>query len=167
MAALTFKNLPIATVGRFPEVGETVKDISLVASDLSEIALSDFKGKKVIFNIFPSVDTPVCAVQLQKFNQMVASHENTALLFSSLDLPFAFSRFCATQGIENAVTASDYRHRSLARDYGVEMQGGPLNGLYARAVLVLDENQRVIHSELVAEVTDEPDYDAAIAALNA
>lgn len=167
MSSLTFKNSPIETAGHFPQVGEAAKDITLVAADLSEIKLSDFTGKKVIFNIFPSVDTPVCALQLQKFSQEVSGLDDVVLLFVSLDLPFAFGRFCAAEGIENALTASDYRYRDLAHDYGVEMQGGPLSGLYARAVLVLDEKQQVVHSELVAEVTDEPDYVAAMAAVRA
>lgn len=167
MTALTFKNNPINTLGTFPSVGDPAPDFKLVASDLSEISLDDFQGKKVIFNIFPSVDTPVCALQLSKFNEQVAGMENTVLLFASLDLPFAYSRFCSAENIKNAVTASDYRYRTLGEGYGITMQGGPLDGLYARAVLILNEKHEVIYTELVSEVTDEPDYDAALAALNA
>ncbi|MET1255273.1 thiol peroxidase [Aliikangiella maris] len=166
MASLTFKNNPIETVGNFPEVGQKAPDFKLVKSDLSEISLSELAGKKVIFNIFPSIDTPVCAAQLKKFNEAVANIDNTVLLFASLDLPFAFARFCGAEGIENAVTTSDFRYRSLAESYGIQMKGGPLDGLYARAVLVLNENQEVIYSELVNEVTNEPDYDAALATVS-
>lgn len=165
MSDLTFKNNPIKSLGNFPQVGDTAANFKLVAADLSEITLADLKGKKVIFNIFPSIDTPVCALQLKAFNSRVAGMDNVVLLFASLDLPFAFSRFCSAEGIENAITASDYRYRTLEKDYGVIMSGGPLDGLYARAVLILDENHKVIYSELVSEVTDEPNYDAAMAVL--
>ncbi|WP_426359951.1 thiol peroxidase [Pseudocolwellia sp. HL-MZ19] len=165
MTSLTFKGTEIQTKGAFPTIGESAPDFSLVTKELSEISLADLKGKRVIFNIFPSIDTPVCALQLKKFNGMVSSLENTVLLFSSLDLPFAFSRFCAAENIDNAITTSDYRHGSLAESYGVKMFGGPLDGLYARAVIILDEEHKVIYSELVSEVTDEPNYDAALAAL--
>jgi thiol peroxidase len=165
MTSLTFKGNKIETIGNFPQVGEMAPEFSLVQSDLSEITLSDFKGKKIIFNIFPSVDTPVCALQLKKFSQAISTIDNTILLFASLDLPFAFSRFCGTEGITNAITASDYRDHSLEKNYGVKMKGGLLDGLYARAVLILNENHEIIYSELVQEVTDEPNYENAIAAV--
>ena len=165
MASLTFKGTAITTTGQLPEVGQQAPNFSLVAKDLSSVSLASFQGKKVIFNIFPSIDTPVCALQLKQFNTLVSDLDNTALLFSSLDLPFAFNRFCAAENIENAITASDYRSQSLAQTYGVKMTNGPLEGLYARAVIILDENHQVIYSELVKEVTDEPNYDAALAIL--
>lgn len=165
MTSLTFKGTSITTNDDFPILGQSAPEFLLVTKELSEISLSDLKGKRVIFNIFPSIDTPVCALQLKKFNSMVSNIENTVLLFSSLDLPFAFSRFCSIEGIDNAITTSDYRHRSLENSYGVKMDGGPLSGLYARAVIILNEDHKVIYSELVSEVTDEPDYDAAMAAL--
>jgi thiol peroxidase len=165
MANLTFKQSPIKTIGRFPTVGEQAPDFKLINTDLSTLHLSDLKGKRVIFNVFPSIDTPVCALQLQKFSHYMAELDNTILLFISLDLPFAFKRFCISEGIENAVTASDYRYHTLADNYGVRMEGGPLSGLYARAVLILNENHKIIYTELVQEVTDEPNYDAAISAL--
>lgn len=165
MPDLTFKGTPIARTGNFPSVGDIAPDFTLTKTDLSEVSLSDLKGKKVIFNIFPSVDTSVCATQLQTFNKLASECDNTVLLFSSLDLPFAFGRFCAAENIENAITASDYRHRSLEKNYGVRIKNGPLEGLYARAVLVLDEDQKVIYSEIVSEVTDEPNYDAAMAVI--
>lgn len=164
MTALTFKNNPIEALGNFPTAGQSAPDFNLVTSDLSELRLSDLAGQRIIFNIFPSVDTAVCALQLKTFSQKIANLDNTTLLFASLDLPFAYSRFCAAEGVENAITASDFRHHSL-RNYGVTMSGGPLDGLYARAVLVMDSSHQIIHSELVQEVTNEPDYEAAISSL--
>lgn len=166
MPTLTFKGNAIETVGDFPSIGSQAPEFTLIQNDLSSLSLTDFKGKKVIFNIFPSVDTPVCAIQLKKFSQTISEVDNTVLLFASLDLPFAFNRFCGAEGIDNAITASDYRLRSLEENYGVKMKGGPLDGLYARAVLVLNENHQIIYSELVQEVTDEPNYDAAMSAVN-
>lgn len=165
MASLTFAGTPITTAGTFPTVGQPAPEFNLIQSNLSHITLADLKGQKVVFNIFPSIDTPVCALQLKTFTRLVSEVENTALVFASLDLPFAFGRFCVTENIENAITASDYRHHSLADNYGVKMNDGPLAGLYARAVLVLDESHQVVYSELVEEVKNEPHYDQAITAL--
>lgn len=165
MASITFKGNTTNTSGNLPVVGDKAPDFLLVAGDLSEVSLKDFIGKKVIFNIFPSIDTPVCANQLKTFADKASALDNTALLFSSMDLPFAFGRFCAAENIDNAVTTSDFRHQSLATAYGVKMIDGPLNGLYARAVIILDENHHVIYSELVTEVTEEPNYEAAMATL--
>ncbi|MEM9219719.1 MAG: thiol peroxidase [Cyanobacteria bacterium P01_F01_bin.150] len=162
MSNITFKGNPIDIEGMFPTVGTKAPEFNLVKSDLSALSLSELAGKRVIFNIFPSVDTSVCALQIQKFDQAVADLDNTVLLFASLDMPFAFQRFCNEKGIQNAVTASDFRHHSLAKAYGVKMSSGPLSGLYARAVLTLNEDHQVIYSELVQEVTSEPDYDAAM-----
>jgi len=167
MTSLTFKGNKVEALGKFPQAGELAPEFTLVKSDLSELSLSDLKGKKVIFNIFPSIDTPVCALQLKKFSKAVSDLDNVVLLFASLDLPFAFSRFCGAEGITNAVTASDYRAHTLEQNYGVKMQGGPLDGLYARAVLILNENHEVVYSELVQEVTDEPNYEKAISAVQA
>lgn len=165
MTTITFKGNSIQTNGDFPQVGESLSDFKLVAGNLSKVSLADFKGKKIIFNIFPSIDTAVCALQLTTFCQQFAGLKDTVLLFSSLDLPFALNRFCSAEGIDNAVTTSDFRHHSL-ENYGVMMTDGPLAGLAARAVLILDEQHKVIHSELVAEVTQEPNYEAAKAAIN-
>jgi len=164
MSEITFKQTPINTAGNFPQVGQKAIDFKLVTPTLSEVSLSDLKGQKVVFNIFPSIDTAVCALQLKTFNQRVSDLENTTLLTASLDLPFALGRFCGVEGIKNAITASDFRHNSL-ESYGVRMTDGPLAGLYARAVLVLNEDHEIIYSELVKEVTEEPDYDAALAVL--
>lgn len=164
MATITFKGTPIQTNGDFPQVGDTAPDFKLVAGNLSEVSLKDFTGKKVVFNIFPSVDTAVCALQLKSFSQKLAGRDDVVLLTSSMDLPFALSRFCGSEGVENAVTTSDFRYHSLEK-YGVMMTQGPLAGLTARAVLVFNELHQVVYSELVDEVTSEPDYAAALAVL--
>lgn len=166
MSITHFKGSEIQTKGEFPTAGQTAPDFKLVKSDLSEVSLADLKGQRIVLNFFPSVDTGVCALQTKTFSQKLAGVENTALVFASLDLPFAFARFCAAEGVDNAITGSDFRHHSLA-DNGILMSDGPLAGLYARAVLVIDESGKIIHSELVSEVTDEPDYDAAMTALAA
>ncbi len=164
MAQIQFKGNPIQTNGDFPQAGQDAQDFTLIGGDLSDISLANFAGKKIIFNIFPSIDTAVCALQLKSFSQKVAQMNDVVLLSASLDLPFALSRFCAAEGVDNAVTTSDFRHHSL-EGYGVKMQDGPLAGLYARAVLVLDENHKIIYSELVSDVVNEPDYDAVLSTL--
>ncbi len=166
MATINFKGNPIQTQGDFPQVGDQAPELKLVKTDLSEISLSDYAGKQIIFNIFPSVDTAVCALQLKTFNQKVAQRSDVVLLFASMDLPFALNRFCGAEGIDNAVTASDFRHHSLADNYGVKMTQGPLAGLYARATLVLNAEHQVVYSELVEDVVNEPDYDAAMATID-
>lgn len=166
MTNLTFKGNPIETNGNLPEINNDAPEFTLVNSDLNEISLSDLQGKTIILNIFPSVDTPVCAMQLKKFSQKVSQLENVVLLFASLDLPFAFSRFCAAEGISNTITASDFRYHSLAKGYGVKMLTGPLADLYARAVIIINKENKIIYTELVSEVSSEPDYDKAMSALN-
>ncbi len=161
----TFKGTEVSLSGTFPSVGDGVKDFTVVGADLSEVKLSSLKGKKVILNTFPSIDTPVCALQLKQFSQMVSGNDNVVLLFVAQDLPFAFGRFCAAEGIENALTTSDFRYGEAADSLGVLIKSGVVSGLLARSVLVLDEEQNVIHSELVAEITEEPDYKAALAAI--
>ncbi len=165
MATINFKGNPIHTQGEFPQVGAQAPDFQLIKADLSEAKLGDFSGKKIIFNIFPSVDTAVCALQLKTFSQKAAAMEDVVLLFASMDLPFALNRFCAAEGIENAVTTSDFRFHSLAENYGVKMVDGPLSGLYARATLVINEAGKVVYSELVDDVVNEPNYEAAISQL--
>ncbi len=165
MAQITFKGTPVNTFGSLPEVGSQAPDFALIGSDLGTITLVNFAGKKVIINIFPSVDTGVCALQLKTFSQRAAGMDDVVLLFISLDLPFAFNRFCGAEGIQNAVTASDFRSLSVGEDYGVEMQDGPLAGLYARATIVLDANHKIVYSELVPEITQEPNYDDAMATI--
>ncbi|MEM9906849.1 MAG: thiol peroxidase [Cyanobacteria bacterium P01_D01_bin.44] len=165
MSSITFKQTPIQLLGEFPKVGQPAPDFKLVKGDLSELSLADLKGKRVVFTTFPSVDTDVCALQLKTFNQKVTALDNTVLVSASMDLPFALGRFCGAEGIENAITTSDFRYRSLAESYGIGMAEGPIQGLYARSVLILNENHEIIYCELVPEVTTEPNYDAALAAL--
>lgn len=164
MAKITFSNDPVTTVGNLPEVGAKAPDFELVSGDLTPIKLSDYAGKRVVLNIFPSLDTGVCAKSVRTFNQKAASLDNTVVLNVSNDLPFAQQRFCAAEGIENAETGSAFRSE-FGKDYGVTMQDGPLEGLLSRAVVVLDENGSVIYHQQVPEIGTEPDYDSALAVL--
>ncbi|PKR81103.1 thiol peroxidase [Brumimicrobium salinarum] len=159
---LKFKGKEIKTNGNFPKVGDKLPGMQLVKTDLSELNTDELKGKKVVFNIFPSVDTAVCALQLNKFAAQLKDRSDVALVFASLDLPFAFKRFCTDEGIDNAITTSDFRHRD-ANKLGAVMEGGPLQGLHARGVIVTDEDLIIQYAELVEEVTDEPNYEAALA----
>ena len=164
MSQVTLKGNPVEVGGSFLQAGQTAPEFRLVAGDLSEKSLADFAGKRKVLNIFPSVDTGVCAASVRKFNEKAASLANTAVLCVSQDLPFAQSRFCGAEGIENVVMLSAFRS-PFAQDYGVALAGGPLAGLTARAVVVLDENNQVVYSQLVPEITEEPDYEAVLAAL--
>lgn len=163
MATITLKGNPIPTAGELPSVGSTAPAFSLVRTDMAEVHLSNYSGKKVL-NIFPSVDTPVCATSVRTFNQRAAGRPGVTVLNISADLPFAHKRFCAAEGIQNVESLSTFRS-SFAKDYGIAMTGGPLAGLTARAVLVLDEQNRVVHRELVPEIAQEPNYEAALQAL--
>ena len=165
MAQTLFKGNPVNTAGELPAVGSAAPDFKVVGTDLSTVSLSDFAGKKIVINAFPSVDTGVCALQLKAFNEKMASRDDVALLFVSLDLPFAYGRFCGAEGVENAITTSDFRSHSFADAYGLKLVDGPLEGLLTRAVIVLDESHKVTYTELVSEITHEPNYDAAMAAL--
>ena len=164
MATTAFKGDPVQTVGDLPAQGGPAPDFTVTGSDLSDIKLSDLSGKRVVLNIFPSIDTGVCATSVRKFNELAAGLDNTTVLCVSADLPFALGRFCGAEGIENVQTGSVFKS-SFGADYGVTMTDGPLQGLLARSVVVLDAEGNVIHSELVPEITQEPDYDAATAAL--
>ena len=162
----TFKGNTVHLDGHSLNVGDTAPDFALVKSDLTCLTLDDCKGKRVIMNIFPSIDTGVCAKSVRKFNQMAASLPDTLVLCISRDLPFAQGRFCAAEGIENVVTVSDYRRTStFGTDYGVQMADGPLEGLLARAIVVVAPDGKVSHVEVVPEITTEPNYDAALKAL--
>jgi len=163
MAIITLKGNEIRTVGELPAVGSTAPEFRLVKKDLGEAGLSDFAGVKLM-NIFPSLDTPVCAMSVRRFNERAASRPGVSVLNISADLPFAHGRFCAAEGIENAVTLSTFRS-TFAKDYGVEIPEGPLAGLCSRAVIVLDGEDRVVYAQQVPEITQEPDYEAALAAL--
>ena len=163
-----FKGQPVSVAGTFVKAGAKAPDFSLVKRDLSRFALADGKGKRLVLNIFPSVDTSVCAMSVRKFNELAAKMKNTQVLCISKDLPFAQSRFCAAEGIENVVTLSDFHYTSqFGNDYGVLMTDGPLSGLFARSVVVIDETGKVIYSQMVSDIVNEPDYDAALAALSA
>lgn len=165
MSTVTFQGNPVNVSGTFPGSGEKVASFTLCGADLSDINLSDFAGKKVVLNIFPSIDTPVCATSVRVFNEKAASKENTVVLCISADLPFATGRFCEVEGIEGVVTASFFRAPSFTDSYGVNINAGPLAGLAARAVICLNEESTVVHSELVKEITEEPNYQAALDSL--
>lgn len=165
MAQLTFKGNPIHTSGDLPAVGQPTPDFKLVANDLKDLTLADFAGKKKLLNIVPSLDTSVCALSTRKFNDHAKAHPDTVILVISADLPFAQKRFCGNEGLSNVVTLSMMRSRKFAKDYGVLLEDGPLAGLTARAIVVLDENNLIRYSELVPEIAQEPDYNAALAAL--
>lgn len=165
MAQIKLKGNPINTIGELPKVGTQAKDFQLVKTDLSVATLSDFKGSKVVLNVFPSIDTGTCATSVRKFNEKASSLENTKVLCVSRDLPFAQNRFCGAEGLENVVNLSDFRNNSFGNDYGLSIVDGPLAGLHSRAVIVLDENGVVKHTELVEEIVDEPNYEAALASL--
>ncbi|MFB6325269.1 lipid hydroperoxide peroxidase [Pantoea deleyi] len=160
-----FQGNAVPVAGQFPQAGDKAKAFTLVAKNLVNVALSEYAGKRKILNIFPSVDTGVCASSVRKFNQAASELNNTVVLCISADLPFAQSRFCGAENLSNVVTLSTLRGSEFKYDYGVEIADGALEGLTARAVIVLDENDKVLYSQLVNEITTEPDYDAALAAL--
>ncbi|MEQ8438734.1 MAG: thiol peroxidase [Ilumatobacter fluminis] len=164
MAQVTLRGNPFNTSGDLPAVGSSAPSFSLVGSDLSEISSGDLSGKKVVLNIFPSIDTPTCAQSVRQFNEKAAGLDDTVVLCVSEDLPFAAGRFCGAEGIENVKTGSGFRS-DFAEQYGVRLTEGPLAGVMARAVVVVDENGDVAYTQLVGEIADEPDYDAALAAL--
>lgn len=165
MAKITLRGNPIHTSGELPKVGGKAPDFKLVSKDLKDLSLADFKGKKKILNIFPSIDTPVCAMSTKKFNDYAKQHADTVMLMVSADLPFAQGRFCGNEHLENVVTLSMMRGQKFGQDYGVMIQDGPLAGVTARAVVVLDANDKVLHTEMVPEIAHEPNYEAALKAL--
>jgi len=165
MAKITLQGNEIKTVGKLPKVGKKAPGFKLVGNDLSVSKLKDFKGKKVLLNITPSLDTGVCAASLRKFNEEGAKLENTVVINVSKDLPFAQARFCGAEGIENAITLSDFVDGQFSKDYNLLMIDGPLVNLSSRAVIVLDENHNILYTEQVGEIVDEPNYDAALAVL--
>lgn len=163
--SVTLGGNPIEVGGVFPAKGSTAPAFSLVGKDLADVTLASLGGQRKILNIFPSVDTPTCATSVRKFNQSANELKNTVVLCISADLPFAQSRFCGAEGLANVQTLSTMRGRDFLAAYGVAIESGPLAGLAARAVIVLDENNQVLHSELVSEIKQEPDYAPALAAL--
>ncbi len=165
MANITLKGNPIHTNGELPELGSAAPDFVLVGKDLANITLADYAGKKKLLNIVPSLDTGVCATSTIKFNQAMSGKSNAVALVISADLPFAMSRFCGAEGIDNVISLSMMRSKNFAKDYGVLITDGPLEGICARAVVVLDEDNKVIYTQLVPEIGEEPDYDSALAKL--
>ncbi|HEY5720158.1 MAG TPA: thiol peroxidase [Gammaproteobacteria bacterium] len=165
MAEIKLKGNPIHTTGELPAVGSSAPDFRLTAGDLSEATLATFAGKRKLLNIVPSLDTPVCAASTRRFNEEAAAIDGSVVLVISADLPFAQGRFCTTEGISGVTPLSMMRSRNFGKEYGVLIEDGPLAGITARAVLVLDADNRVLHAELVPEITQEPDYAAALGAL--
>ena len=165
MATVTLKGNPCNTSGALPSVGSQAPDFTLTKGDLSDVSLATFAHKKKLISIVPSLDTPVCQISTQKFNEHAKSHTDTVVLIVSADLPFAQGRFCTGEKLDNVVPLSTMRSSGFADQYGVLLTDGPLAGITARAVLVLDENNKVLHSQLVGEIADEPDYQAALAVL--
>jgi thiol peroxidase len=165
MAQTALQGNPVQLSGDLPAVGATAPDFSLTAGDLSDVSLAKYAGKKKLLNIVPSLDTGVCAASTKKFNETMAGRDDAVALVISADLPFASGRFCGAEGITNVINLSMMRSRNFAKDYGVLIVDGPLAGITARAVVVLDADNKVVYTQLVPEITQEPDYDAAMAAL--
>ena len=165
MASITLGGNPIHTSGELPKIGTKIADFKLVKTDLSIASLQDFAGRKLVLNIFPSIDTGTCAASVRKFNESASTLENTTVLCVSRDLPFAQKRFCGAEGLENVVNLSDFSEGSFGKANGLEMTDGPLAGLHSRVIIVVDENGIITHTEQVAEIADEPNYEAALAVL--
>ncbi len=165
MAAITFKGQPILTIGQLPKIGSKIPGFFLTKTDLTDVGLHDFEGNRLVFNIFPSIDTPVCAASVRRFNKEASSLKDTLVLCVSQDLPFAQSRFCGAEGLDKVVPLSAFRSRSFGTGFGVTIIEGPLAGLFSRAVVITDQDHRVIYTEQVPEITQEPHYEAALRAL--
>ncbi len=165
MATITLKGAPIHTNGELPKVGSKAPDFRLADVNLNDVTLADYRSKKKLLNIVPSLDTPVCAASTKKFNEHAKGRDDVVMLMISADLPFAMNRFCTSENTKNVVTLSMMRDRHFAKDYGVLIEDGPLAGITARAVVVIDENDKVVYTQLVPEIAQEPDYDKALAAL--
>lgn len=165
MAAITLKGNPFTTTGELPQIGSQAPDFKLIATDLSTKSLQDFQGATLILNIFPSIDTGTCATSVRTFNKKAAALANTKVICISRDLPFAQARFCGAEGIENVMTLSDFATGAFGKDYGLEIQDGPLAHLHSRCIVVIDPNGKITHTEQVSEIVDEPNYEAALNAL--
>ncbi|MEI6127802.1 MAG: thiol peroxidase [Pseudomonadota bacterium] len=166
MGTTAFKGNQVKLKGELPKIGSQAPEFVLIKNDLSEVSLKEFDGKKIILNIFPSIDTPVCATSVRKFNEIFDNRTDAVVLCVSMDLPFAQSRFCGAEGLNNVITASDFRTRKFGEAYGVLMGDGPLAGLFARAVIVIGQDKKVIYAQLVDDITKEPDYDGALKAVS-
>lgn len=165
MAKITLKGSPINTIGDLPAVGSKAPEFKLTGSDLSIKTLEDFKGSKIVLNIFPSLDTSVCASSVREFNVQSASLENVKVICISKDLPFAHARFCETEGIKNVVNLSEFKDTNFGDNYEVTIADGPLAGLFSRAIVIIDEEGKVVYTQQVPEITQEPDYDGALNAV--
>jgi len=165
MSKVTLKGNPVSTIGDLPVVGSKAPEFSLVGTNLADVKNTDFAGKRVVLNIFPSLDTATCAASVRRFNVEASKLQDAAVVCISKDLPFAHGRFCTTEGIENVVSASEFRSNTFGKNYGVMITDGPLQGLLARAVVVLDKDGTVLHSQLVPEISEEPDYESALNSL--
>ncbi len=165
MTTITLQGNPIDTIGTLPEIGASAPAFRLTKTDLSETTLTDFAGKTLVLNIFPSIDTPTCATSVRRFNALASEMPNTSVLCVSADLPFAATRFCGAEGLENVTPVSTFRSPDFGRDYGVTISTGPISGLLSRAIVVIDSTGNVVYTEQVMEIADEPDYDGALAAL--
>ena len=166
MANITLKKNPITTSGDLPNIGEQAKNFSLIGKDLQEVTLNDFQGERIVMNIFPSVDTGICAISVKTFNEKAANLSNTKVLCISRDLPFAQNRFCGAENIENVLTLSDFATGTFGKDYGLTIMDGALTNLHSRCIVVLDESHKIIHTEQVDEITSEPNYETALAVLS-
>lgn len=165
MATITLKGNEIHTSGTLPTVGNNAPDFKLTTNSLGAVSLADYKGSRVVLNIFPSIDTGICAASVRNFNKLASSMDNTKVLCISRDLPFAQARFCGAEGIEDVITLSDFNTGAFGKDYGLEITDGPMAGLHSRAIIVLDENGKIKYNEQVPEIVQEPDYTAALASL--
>lgn len=166
METVYFQGTPCHTYGTVPAAGQQAPCFQFTTKDLAEIRCSDFPGKRIVLNVFPSLDTPVCAASVRRFNQEAANLKDTVVICVSMDLPFAMSRFCSTEGIENVIAASAFRSPEFGQKYGLQIVDGPLAGLLARAVIVIDQDRKVIYRDLVEEITNEPNYEGAISVLS-
>ncbi len=165
MATITLQGNPVETIGELPETGGAAPDFTVVKADLSEVSLKDYAGRRLVLSIFPSIDTPTCATSVRQFNERAGGLKNTSVLCVSADLPFASGRFCGAEGIDDVDTGSTFRSPSFGKDYGVEIITKPLKGLLARAIVVIDAAGKVVYTQQVGEIADEPDYEAALAVL--
>ena len=165
MANITLGNNPIKTIGNLPEIGDQAKDLCLIANDLSKINLNSFNGSRILMNIFPSIDTEICAISVKKFNEQASQLKNTKILCISRDLPFSQKRFCGSENIDNVITLSDFADGSFGKDYGLTILDGVMSNLHSRCIIILDESHKVIYTEQVPEIAIEPNYEKALSIL--
>lgn len=166
MANITFKGSPISTIGELPAINTMAPDFTLTKTDLSDTTLKDFLGKTMVLNIFPSIDTPVCAASVRKFNDQASRFDNTVVLCISADLPFAHQRFCEIEGLKDVIPLSVFRSKDFGTNYGVTITGSPLHGLMSRAIVVIDPTGNVVYNQQAPEIAEEPDYDEALGAIS-